>query len=59
MKPGWKTTEFYISLAAVTVTALVPLANPGSTFAAVLAALSAALTSAIYGAQRTRIKLRG
>lgn len=58
MKPGWKTSEFWLALAALliseaTATGLIPSEGTWQRVAATLAGVLAALG---YGAQRARVK---
>ena len=56
--PGWKTTEFWLTLAAIVVSALVGsgLFQEGSTVLKVLMAIAAVLAALGYGIGRAWVK---
>ena len=56
MKPGIKTTEFWLSLAAVVVGATVVVVPEGSIWAKALGVALAALSSLGYSALRSGLK---
>ncbi len=61
VKPGYKTTEFYMTVAANIVSLLVlsGVLLPGSKWAGIVALIGAALTNMGYTAGRTNAKKNG
>jgi len=56
VKPGWKTTEFWLSLLAIGVSLVTALFNPQSTIAQIAGVIGAVLASLGYSASRSSVK---
>lgn len=56
VKPGWKTSEFWLTLIAVVLTALLPYFDNSSTVAQTVSVFLAILAALGYTAARTIVK---
>lgn len=56
MKPGWKTTEFWVALLQVIIGAVLSYLSDGQNIAGLAALGGGALTGSVYAHGRSKIK---